>query len=357
VRVIGDGIAALVVARLLLRSGWAVCLEAPPRRGASPDLVVDTRTARLLCDVLGAAEAVWEGSHPLRGRHVRWHPLDPGVEVPAPAIVAPQTQLVTRLLSELTGASDSRLTVTRDGLGASGSPPWVVDASGGQGSGTAGRRRFGTRRMLAARATLRAGVDLSLACIEATGEGWVFMSPLGGGLACVQATVVDVAPEPTRQLESLIAGTHEIRVRLTTPVAGVAAFETAPSIAEEVCRPGWMAIGERAMAVDPICGDGVGYAVRGAILGAAVLDAIARGEDVAACLAHFRARLEVAFADHLKACHAFYSRVGFRRAWDSELGATRRGLADLEAASAARPAFRLGLRGFTLEPLERVTPS
>jgi 2-polyprenyl-6-methoxyphenol hydroxylase-like FAD-dependent oxidoreductase len=209
--------------------------------------------------------------------------------------------------------------------------------------------------MLAGHVGLRAGVDASLACIEVTADGWVFMAPVAHDRAFVQAMVADVGPEPQGQLESALAATREIRGRLTPSVERVTAFEAAPSIAESVCRPGWIAVGDRAMAMDPVCGDGVGYALRDAILGAAVLDAIASGEDTAGCLAHFQSRLEAAFVRHLKACHELYSRAGFGRAWDSELEACARG-AQLDTRASARAQFRFGLRGFTLAPLERVTP-
>ena len=43
---------------------------------------------------------------------------------------------------------------------------------------------------------------------------------------------------------------------------------------------GWLAVGEGALAFDPISGDGVGHALRGVVLAATTLHEIASGKEI-----------------------------------------------------------------------------
>jgi hypothetical protein len=90
---------------------------------------------------------------------------------------------------------------------------------------------------------------------------------------------------------------------------------------------GWFACGTSAMAVDPICGDGVGYAVRGAVWLCALLTSGACVEEVAS---DYGTRLALAFRSHLASCLELYTAAPFADAWDGELRDTTRGIAAVD---------------------------
>jgi hypothetical protein len=103
------------------------------------------------------------------------------------------------------------------------------------------------------------------------------------------------------------------------------------------------------MAFDPLCGDGVGNAIREAILCAAVVRAAARGEPCADLLAHYRARLVAGFRRHLQLCEVFYRSGGRGQWWESERAALRKGIEWCARELAAHREFRYRLHGFDLE--------
>jgi hypothetical protein len=112
-----------------------------------------------------------------------------------------------------------------------------------------------------------------------------------------------------------------------------------------------VAAGSLARVYDPLCGDGTGYAVREAILAAAVMDGVERGLPRESCLEHYRSRLTRAFHAHLRACHSFYAAGGFGDEWDSEMNALDEGLREVGREVAAPEEFIYGLRGLDLTPL------
>jgi len=111
----------------------------------------------------------------------------------------------------------------------------------------------------------------------------------------------------------------------------VRVVEIAPSLLHPATGTDWLAVGDAALAVDPLCGDGVGYAVRSALLAVAAIE----GEDAGqpGCLAHYRGRLRRAFVAHLNACHEYYSVDILGKEWDTEKVASARGAMYLDSST------------------------
>jgi 2-polyprenyl-6-methoxyphenol hydroxylase-like FAD-dependent oxidoreductase len=358
IRITGRGVAALCCARVLAERGWEVRLEAapPPRL---PLLVLNGVTVALLEEIFGDGAIRRAGGHPLRARQVRWG-TDTFARVEEPSLGVAGDVLVESLLAELLACHAHRVALDPSETPERGAPlgasptfepesGWTIAGGGGSGGG-ARRQCWGTRKLLAGELPLQASDDATT-WMESTPRGWVFMAPRNAARAMVQAVVPAVAADPRAQLLALLGETREIRHQVGGHLDSVRIFTTAPAIAEPVCRPGWIAVGEDAVRLDPLSGEGTGYAIRTAILAASVLDAIAAGLPAAEGLAHYRARLHATFASHLRACLAFYDAAGFDATWEAERRATRAGLDHLEGALATWPGFTLGLRGFTLVPL------
>jgi flavin-dependent dehydrogenase len=104
------------------------------------------------------------------------------------------------------------------------------------------------------------------------------------------------------------------------------------------------------MAFDPICGDGVGNAIREAILASAVIKATQSNSDIDALLAHYRTRLLAGFLKHLELCRQFYAaRSG--EWWEAELSRLDEGAKWCRRELGSEIKFGYRLRGFELEPI------
>lgn len=347
----GGGVAALCCARLLSDKGWEVSLRrgAPP---SSPTLVLQPLTVRLIEQIFCPAEDIFRGAHLLERRLVKWGREEPDV-VGVPCLVMRGDVLAERLLTALA----CRVGIVAETASAyESSYDWTVYA-GGRGAAAAagihkpGQRRFGRRRAIVSAVRLHRDADTGAASMEATPGGWLFLIPTGGRRAVLQAAVPFRPPLPAHTLRSILEGASLVR-RLVSEVTGPSlVFDSAPSMLETPVGTRWMAAGSLACAYDPLCGDGTGDAVRGAILAAAVLDAAAHGPEPGRYVEHYRDRLACALHDHLLACHSFYSAGGFDSTWSAELEATADGLRHLSRVLASRPRFRYGLRGLQLTPL------
>ena len=89
----------------------------------------------------------------------------------------------------------------------------------------------------------------------------------------------------------------------------------APRLAASLCGADRLVVGESALALDPLRGDGSGFALRGALLAQAVLAAIEDGHGIAQYLAHYEKRLRSTFVGHLRGCSAHYGAARHSAIW------------------------------------------
>jgi flavin-dependent dehydrogenase len=307
--VTGVGVAGLTAAQLLARRGCSVTVVDAGARPA-PAVVLNSVTISLLEEVWGGDGMLLAGAHQLTGRRVRWGGA--GVETAAQPGVSMDSGVLARRLRE-------RLVcdlVTGGPPGcerAAGDWDWVIDADR-TGDGLAAGRRC----VLAAQVRLRPDVpDVpdGLCRMETVPDAWIHLAPLGAGLATVQAMVPTCPDDPAALLAALVARTDELGGLITEPDGPVTVFEAAPRLAEPRCGPGWLAVGDRAMKLDPLSGSGAASAVRQAILAAAVVGAPSAGVPVAEALAHYARRLHDAFLDHLAHCLRYYGAAFSIPAW------------------------------------------
>ena len=151
--------------------------------------------------------------------------------------------------------------------------------------------------------------------------------------------------------ESLLAQSCLVAAQIHEPRSTPRKFPAYPRIAAPLCGPGWLACGTAALAFDPLCGDGVGNAIREAILAAAVIRAIADGENVDSVLAHYRGKLLAGFTRHLKLCRQFYLAGNSGPWWDAELDLIVKGIEWCGRRMENGTGMRYRLSGFELQAI------
>jgi hypothetical protein len=286
-------VAASCCAHLL--KGVEIAGDSRPR---IPALLISAATQALVEDVF--QRRVFDGATKISRRVVQWGDGARAVEMGHSAVVISEKDLIERLPTPVTG-------------------PAAFPAQLG----------FGTRM---ATAFPVANTVANACTIESVENGWLFLLP--GWLLAVGDSPLEQSQLVAAQIESI----------------GEAAgrFPAYPRISNTLCEDGWLAVGGAAMSFDPICGDGVGNAIREAILAAAVI----RAGAAEALRAHYRARLVAGFLKHLELCRPFYAACSGEW-WRGELALLDQGIAWCRAQLRTALPFRYQLRDFDLH---RIAP-
>ena len=322
----GSGVAALTIARLLDIQGWSVRLEqgAPARRLC---LLLSETTAGLLA-ALWNDPLLLAGAHRIRERAVSWGPASEADTVAAPGVAISANELARRLAASLRLAPASADDVS--------DAAWIVDARPDSSETTGAAkpmRTFGHRHAWVAQAMLRAASRSDLCVIETVRDGWVFLLPAGTGRASLQfVSIPSITPPPAPN--EAVAATRTIRKAIDGIGEWSDPMPCMPRARLPPACPGRISIGEAALGFDPISGDGVGHALRGTVLAAMSLHAIANGTPIAECLDGYASTLRRAMAHHLKTCLGLY---GDAQGWHDEVGAMAAGVALLTRQGIVRP--------------------
>ncbi|OUJ14450.1 hypothetical protein HK28_13395 [Acetobacter sp. DsW_063] len=174
---------------------------------------------------------------------------------------------------------------------------------------------FGRRSGSAASVRLLRADENDACWIEALDRGWLFLIPTSHG----RGWLLGVGDE----LSELIGRSRYISRRVEIVSKKEEIFETAPRILSQLSGPGWLACGANAIAFDPLCGDGAGQAAREAILGAAVIQAVAERRQLkheqTAVLLHYHSMLLASMRRHLRICAQFYDTGGRGEWWREQV--------------------------------------
>jgi hypothetical protein len=332
VRVSGRGIGVASAAQCLTARGIPVQADAPDRGAARqpPVVMLGDQAVALLRDVFAGHAVLDEAlaqAHRIARREVLW-----GDD-------APQAFDHAALVIAGTALSDAL--------------PWPVAAASSPATFSlsttppdgARLMRFGAREAAAVPVELCAAADRGAALIEALACGWLFLIPVGGdrGWLLAVGAEPDHALRDSRLVAPAVAATGAVSSR----------FETAPRLLDDPAAPGRLTLGQAALALDPICGDGTASAVRGGILAAAVAAAITGhdpGLDCDAVLAHYRAMMIAAMRRHLTQSWPFYARGGQSPWWQAQAAALAEGHAWCTRQLAQAGEARFMLRGDRLTP-------
>jgi len=319
VHIKGAGIVAWCCASLLQRSGFAVSVE-QTRGSHLPAILLDPVTEALLCYIAGD-NTLFRGLQRVRSRTRAWGAHSGTVRLDhSAAILSPDAFM-----------DGARISLDR----CCGLPPrgadWTVYTSPDP---RRGQDSFGSRRAQFADVRLKSKAERGACLLESVDCGWMFL--IGGD--CDRGFLLFVGGDP----DSLLESSRHIAAQISGVHLRGFEVDAYPRIARRLYGNGWIACGTAAMSLDPICGDGLGHAVREAILATAVLRGIAAGGDRRGLLAHYSHRLREAFGRHLGLCRDFYSNGHDGEWWENELNSLCQGL-HRDKRRAARKKWRYRL--------------
>lgn len=329
---------------------------------STPTLVLNNVTCDLLLDVWEAGDDLLKGSYPLNERYTCWGQEGTVSIIAQPGLAIKGNLLIENLLERLIRehGREVRLDDSSAHLRKMVDPTsfnrsvqefdWVVDASGrasqiAQLLRAVKHHSFGQRCAISMEVPLTKTNQQHTYWIEAVQDGWVFLAPVGRDRALLQAMLPTISKEPLLAIKDLLAQTRLIRTQVADTSGPATVFKASPQIVEPLCEPGWIAVGDAAISLDPISGDGTGYALREGILAVSILNAIASGLPAHDCLHHYSLRLRKAFFSHLRECISYYSVVFPSLAWKSEIECMKYAFSNYGDHIES---FLYGLKGFEL---------
>lgn len=322
----GDGVAAQCCLRLLTAAGLPVERKGP-ERPRLPVIMMGASTQVLFQDVF-EAPGLFEGLHPIRHRVVAWGTGETQ-DLPHSAIAVDEATLLARLQIEAPVPEP-------------GCAGWTILAARPEGAQLP-VQEFGKRIAFSLPVALLPASDHFSAWVESVENGWLFLVSNAMG----RTWLLGVGGTP----EALLDSSKLVRAQVAETLGEAQHFPAHPRICWPPCGPGWLACGSGALSFDPLCGDGSGYAIREAILAAAVIQASARGLDPEELAAHYRTRMLAGFQKHLQVCESFYQTGGSTPWWKAQAESAREGVRWCAAELKIQPAFKFMLRGFELERL------
>ncbi len=307
ITIFGGGVAGLSAAQILTRLAHPVAMRAvaPPR----------SRCVALNGAALFLLERIWGPAllHAAKGpvlerRILSWDGMEP-------AILDDQARVVdvAALASQMRSALKRNELVEWDDKGADGGPDIIAARSDGRGHYLEG----GARQAVQAQVLLRDAADAWALHVETVESGWLVLLPVRGR----EAVLMGVALGENIRLDALL-GESRYSCRAVAQLGPSSPpSSAAPSLFVSSRAAGAaMRIGDAAMRFDPISGDGIAGALRGAHLAALVLDRRARGADPCAIYAQ---RLARAMRAHLGGLMHLYGAAPLAKSWWHELQAMR----------------------------------
>lgn len=342
VRIRGQGVAASCCARLLERGGISSISETA-QRPRVPAIMLG-ETAQILLGDIFERQSLFDGANRVRKRIVAWGADRRLLEFPHSSVVISEQTLLERIHSSIEVAND-------DHSSSRAMEPveqnWTIYASPPLPAASV-VHRFGSRLARASSVKLDASSEKDACWTESLDAGWLFLLPCApdrGWLLSVGGPV-----------DQLLEQSSLVAAQIAEIGAASDEFPCHPRIADPlsdaVSDPGWLICGTAAVGFDPLCGDGVGYATREAILASAVIRAAAGGADVCALAAHYRTGVLAGFRKHLFACRDFYRQGRRGPWWDRQVSDIERGLIWCAEQLKDAPPIRFRLSGFELQSVE-----
>jgi len=334
----GRSLSSYVCASCLARKGIECeILTGGDRTLANPPVLVLNDACLALLRDLFPAVAWMEQGYALQHREVLWG------EDPQPRRIDQVSMVVTtetllQRLEEQIGTGLLRSSIDS----ASTDYRWVVNPRDQDPIRVDG----GKRVLVSATTRLARDVDPPRSLMESMLEGWLYLAPASTHLAIVQAMLPARPDEPDKKLrdmlgQSSLIGPHVVEIGLTH------VFEAAPSMSLPLINGRTLRMSGAAARLDPVSGEGTPFALRCAILAAAVMSAPGRDLRLGQ---HYMKRVIQSYLSHLEGCFTFYHEAFPGHAgWQEELTRLHRAYGQLLAAhrsDLSRPfGFRLeGLR-------------
>lgn len=317
----GRGIAGLTVARRLADSGWEVSVLGQPAR-SSRIVTLDPSVAGLLELEFGQCFFSVLPVERLQGLDLHWQTFEENF-----------TPLVVADLSDIAGALEAqclkglRLLTEENIDGVSFDLELMATGRHQTPSIRSGERTAFTWTVPRQAATLRAFLAAS------SQGGWTFAAPAPNRSLLVQTMLpgnrVQDVSEALRLAQHLLVNSQFSQEAMALEAADPVIYDATPAFTFPSTVAGRLLVGDAASTGDPLAGEGVGRAVRGAVLAAATAHAILINSE--GSTAHYSARIARAHATHLAESASFYERSRCREAFHGQIRKMLEDASDLNA--------------------------
>jgi len=229
---------------------------------------------------------------------------------------------------------------------------WVIDATGRNSIvkqiGFAKNHAIGHRKIISTEVKMHNQSNINTMYIETLHDGWLLLTPIGENKGILQAMIANYKFEPHIVIENMLKRAVIIKSQISHSIGSVSLFDAFPQITDPLCGFKWISIGDSAISFDPLSGDGIGSALKCALLASGVINGISQGMSKEKCLNHYSTRLRKALVDHLGECLRYYLSSKFTSlAWDEEIRLMIKLLRHLKTSSD----FLYGLNNYCLVPL------
>ncbi|SIR65373.1 Dehydrogenase (flavoprotein) [Aromatoleum tolulyticum] len=302
--VLGAGPAGVAVAIGLRRAGEEVLLVGEPRRFAA----VEGVSARVLGALhkAGFARAVrcfappsqrcvtWDGTH----SRANWESLVDRQAFDRAALEDARSvgvSVVTgRIVSCASAVNGHHVEVDHDGRRTTFAADFIVEARGRAAPGQGSARVRGAETVSLLQYWVGPPATAGSA-VESCADGWVWMAALADGRRYLQLTldVATAALPPKRELGAFCRARFDTLetarpfLEGAEPVGEPHARTSTPVLQEEVAGHDWLRVGDAAMAVDPLSGNGIFQALSSALQAPAVIGTLLHDPDRAALARRF----------------------------------------------------------------------
>ncbi len=362
IAVVGQSLTTYAVAAVLTKLGYACSLIYDPNRlkFAAPSLVLNDVCETLLRELFG--EISFYGQS-LTYRWVRWGQGAKSEQVYQPARVISYSDLLTQI-----GQSEIMQSVTM--IASTETTPqqlsrdyaWTV--YGSRPPDAIAKRENSAVFPLGQRVMVTAEIPhgnsaLGDSCyIESLADSWLFYAPLDDNSAMLQACLPRLPTNPRRAVLDCLYYSQLIAplVNQLKQFTQVRCFPTAPQLHLPLYGSRWLMLGQSAVKLDPISGEGTPFALRTGILAAAVIDGILDNPTAAnSLLSHYQTRLTHSFLAHLQGCSEYYQPVfGNHELWQGEIEQMMKTSRNLSSRLQQQPQSHLQyqLIGFKLHELD-----
>lgn len=313
VEVTGEGVAGATAAALLFARGIPVMrIRNPAGLGPGRIVAVPMSSVELLAGLWGIAPDRLFSGKLVTSRQVAWDSQVTNA-VTFPAVVCDTGVLTARLATEL----DAR------GVPATVERPANIESerftilATGSARQSRGAIVGGRRNAIIGWVEHLAGFDMSSIVVKTFSSGWLFAAPhpqAGIALMLVRPSPYTKAANAD-DMEDAISEVFGKRAALSH-IETTGSLSCAPALAPDSVDDS-LAVGDAILSLDPIRGDGIGFAARGALLAHAVIAAGAG----AGALRHYSARLTLAFIHHIEKTSSHYRRACNATSWASEIAA------------------------------------
>lgn len=320
--VLGSGPAATIAASIFRRVGLKARTMDQPALADARLVALNLPTLMLIEDLFGAGSVsrMTASGAPLKRRIVGWTD-DAAVPVDERALIVPLT-----VFAEL--EPDEFHDPDRQAM-----PDLTVEAYGR--SANEGKSA-GARFAFVWRPDDIALAERDTCYIQAVTGGWVFVAPAPEGGAMIQAIAPSDDVEDARALAARALA--RLPLNFTTSKALAPSpfrFDAAPRLAPDNID-GRATIGDQAIALDPVSGDGIGHIPRAAVL----LGALLKDDHhhLSLAMTTYQARLRSSFIAHLETCERYYSRIVDPKGWSPVVWAMRKRRLALQLSNDREPA-------------------